>query len=298
MALVNINTGFEFGSRRIVSRAELLATGMRPAAITAAVRDKALLRVRRDHYALPGTDRHTLEAVRVGGRLGCVSAAAELGIFAFDTRFTHVHVLRDGSRLRSPQSRKLPLNAVPRDGVELHWWPLIDPADGTEYCIGVRDTLAQIIRCQEHNFALAALDTALHEQAIHQADLLEIFAHVPAQFQDLRRQVDERSEAGQETVLRRLILDAGMACEVQVTIIGVGRVDLLVEKCVAVEADSRGFHSSWEQRVKDINRDRLLSEHGYLHLRVPYQTIMFEPEAVIRAIRELVLIGRQGSRHA
>ncbi|RNE56393.1 DUF559 domain-containing protein [Cryobacterium tepidiphilum] len=281
-----------------MSRAELLSTGMRPAAITAAVRGKTLLRVRRDHYALPGTDQHILEAVRVGGRLGCVSAAAELGIFALDKRFTHVHIPPLSSRLRSPVSRRIPLNAGPRDRVELHWRPLIDPADGTDYCVGARDALAQIICCQAHNLALAALDTALHEGVINHADLPEIFASVPGTHRDLRRQIDARSEAGQETVLRRLVIDAGMECEIQVAIPGVGRVDVLVEKCVAVEADSHQFHSTWEQRVRDINRDRMLAERGYLTLRVLYQTIMFDPDAVIRAIRELVLIGRQGSRRA
>lgn len=295
---MHTHSGFEFGARRIVSRAELLATGMRPAAITAAVKCHALLRVRRDHYALPGTDRHTLEAVRVGGRLACVSAAAELGIFAFDTRLTHMHVPHEGSRLRSPQSRRLSLNAVPRDGAALHWWPLIGPADGTEYCVGARDALAQIIRCQEHNFALAALDTALHDGVISHADLPGIFDHVPRMHRDLRPQIDARSEAGQETVLRRLVIDAGMECEIQVPVPGVGRIDVLVEGCVAVEADSRRFHSSWEQRVRDINRDRMLAERGYLPLRVLYQTIMFEPDAVIKAIRALVLISRQGSRRA
>ena len=271
---------------------------MRPTGITAAVRANALIRVRRDHYALPGTDRHTLEAVRVGGRLGCVSAAAELGIFAFDSRFTHIHIPPLSSRLRSPQSKRHPLNAVSRHGVELHWSPLIDATDGTEYCVGARDALAQIIRCQERTFALASLDTALHEQVIGPADLPEIFAHVPAGYRDLWGQIDARSEAGQETVLRRLIMDAGLECEIQVMIPGIGRIDVLVEKCVAVEADSRRFHSSWEQRVSDINRDRLLAERGYLPLRLLYQNIMFEPEAVVRVIRELVLIARQGSRHA
>lgn len=180
----------------------------------------------------------------------------------------------------------------------MHWWPLLDPADGTEYCVGARDALAQIIRCQEHNFALAALDTALHEGVISHGDLPEIFGHVPRTRHGLRLQIDARSEAGQETVLRRLVIDAGMECEIQVAIPEVGRVDVLVEKCVAVEADSHHFHSSWEQRVRDINRDRLLAEHGYLPLRVLYRTIMFEPDAVIRAIRELVLIGRQGSARA
>src|SRR5665647_3663983 len=55
--------GPNFDGRRIVQRHELIASGMSGRAITEAVRTRSLLRVRRDHYALPDTDVHTLEAV-------------------------------------------------------------------------------------------------------------------------------------------------------------------------------------------------------------------------------------------
>jgi len=165
-------------------------------------------------------------------------------------------------------------------------------ADGSEYCVGVKDALVQIIRCQEPRFALAALDLALHERRIRPRDLDAIFARVPAAQQSLRAQINPRSEAGQESVLRQLILDAGLRCEIQVSIDGVGRVDFLVDGRVVVEADSQGFHKEWEQHVRDRTRDLLLAERGYLTLRVLYQHIMFEPETVVAAIRRLVLISR------
>jgi very-short-patch-repair endonuclease len=93
-------------------------------------------------------------------------------------------------------------------------------------------------------------------------------------------------------VLRQLILDAGLRCEIQVSIDGVGRVDFLVDGRVVVEADSQGFRKEWEQHVRDRTRDLLLAERGYLTLRVLYQHIMFEPETVVAAIRRLVLISR------
>lgn len=288
---------FLFGSRRIIHRVDLRRGGLSGLEITAAVRRADIIRVRRDHYARPGLDQHTLEAVRVGGRLACVSAAAELGLFAFDHSHTHLHLGREASRLRSPHTRFRPLAELPRDGVQLHWWPLIDEADGNEFCVGVRDALVQIIRCQEPRFALAALDLALHERRIRRGDLDAIFARVPEAGQGLRPQIDARSEAGQETVLRQLILDAGLRCEIQVYIDRVGRVDLLVEDCVVVEADSRGFHKEWEQHVRDRSRDLLLAERGYLTLRVLYQHIIFEPETVIAAIRRLVDIGRAARPH-
>ena len=284
-----------FGSRRIIHRVDLRRGGLSGMDITEAVRRQDIIRVRRDHYARPGLDQHTLEAVRVGGRLACVSAAAELGLFVFDDSHTHLHLDREASRLRSPQTRYRPLAELPRNGVELHWSPLIDPADGSEFCVGVKDALAQIIRCQEPRFALAALDLALHERRIQPRDLDTIFAVVPAARQGLREQIDTRSEAGQETVLRQVILDAGLRVEIQVSIADVGRVDLLVEGCVVVEADSRGFHKEWEQHVRDRTRDLLLAERGYLSLRVLYQHIMFEPETVVAAIRRLVDICHSGS---
>lgn len=283
------------GQCRIVSRQDLLNSGMRAKHITAAVRSNTLIRVRRDHYALPGTDRHTLEAVRIGGREACVSAAREIGFFAFDTQFTHVHIPREGSRLRSPQSRHVPLAAAPRDGIELHWWPLIDRTDGTEYCVGPRDALAQIIQCQEPHFALAALDTALHEHKIRGADLDEIFAHVPDKHGGLRSRIDARVDAGQESVLRDLFRSAGYRCDIQVHIDRVGRVDVLVEGCVVVEADSQSHHKAWEEHIRDRTRDRLLATLGYVTLRVLYQDIMFDPEGVLRAIQKLVDICRYGS---
>ncbi|MBX0299816.1 endonuclease domain-containing protein [Cryobacterium sp. 1639] len=284
-----------FGSRRIIHRMDLRRSGMSGGAITAAVRNGDIIRVRRDHYARPTLDQHTLEAVRVGGRLACVSAAAELGLFVFDDSHTHLHLDREASRLRSPHTRFRPLAELPRDGVQLHWWPLIDESEGTEFCVGVRDALVQIIRCQEPRFALAALDLALHERRIRHHDLAEIFARVPAAHQSLRPRINARSEAGQETVLREVILNAGLQCEIQVVIDGVGRVDTLVEGCVVVEADSQGFHKEWEQHVRDRSRDLLLAERGYVSLRVLYQHIMFEPETVVAAIRHLVEISRGGA---
>jgi len=294
---MNLMAVFTSGSQRIVNRRDLLESGLSGGQIAAAVRAGVLLRVRRDHYALPGTDRHTLEAVRVGGRLGCVSAAREMGIFAFDSTNTHLHVQREGSRLRSPQSRFHRLADVDRGGVMLHWSPLIDPLDGTEFCVGARDALAQIIQCQTRNFALAALDTALHEGQIVPADLGEIFGHVPEIYRSLRRRIDARVDAGQETVLRQLILNAGLRCDIQVTFEGIGRVDILVEGCVVVEADSKAHHKSWEQQRRDRTRDRLLAARGYPTLRVLYEDIMFDPAGVVEAIRALVEVCRSGSIH-
>jgi very-short-patch-repair endonuclease len=174
----------------------------------------------------------------------------------------------------------------------------MDRADGSEYCVGARDAVAQIIRCQPANFAIAALDTALHTGAIEHEDVADIFASVPAKYRDLRKYIDARADAGQESVLRRLVQRAGFRCEIQVEIRGVGRVDMVVEDCVVVEADSQRHHKAWEEHVRDRSRDRRLAELGFVSLRVLYQDIMFDPAGVIRAIDQLVKLCRNGSRRA
>src|ERR1700712_5051331 len=108
-------SAFEQSGARVLSRAELLAFGATGASLTAAVRARFLLRVRRDHYALPDCDPHVVEAVRIGGGLGCVSALADYGVYVTDSRFTHAHLDPLASRPRSPRNRFDPLSQTNRD---------------------------------------------------------------------------------------------------------------------------------------------------------------------------------------
>lgn len=283
---------FEELGKTVASRAELRAMGATGRMLTAAVRYNHLVRVRRDHYALPTTERSVQEAVRVGGRLGCLSALAHAGIFVGDARFTHAHVEPGSSRCRNPNNRFLPLNATERDGVELHWTPLVRPEEATEYSVGIVDALAQAVRCQHPWLAIASIDNALFTGAIRDQDIADLFASLPTQYQELRALVDGRAEAGQESVLRMIVRQAGLDCELQVHIAGVGRVDIVVEKCLVLEADSRLAHDGWELHVRDRNRDLDLARRGYASLRPVYQRIMYTPAQVREAIVTLLATNR------
>jgi very-short-patch-repair endonuclease len=228
-----------------------------------------------------------VEAVRVGGKLACVSALNRVGIFAFDASRTHLHLDRTMSRSRSPRDRFVALTPFNRFGTQLHWSPLVGD-DFSEHAVGVRDALIQSLRCQQPIHALASLDNALHLAAISEDDLAEIFANSPNRVQYLRRLIDPRAESGQETVLRTIIQQTGYSVEPQVEFPTIGRVDFVVGGSLVVEADSRLAHDGWEAHVRDRRRDLALATLGYMSLRPAYQHTMNHPELVRDAIIALL----------
>ena len=272
----------------IASRADLRALGATDRMLTSAARSHHLLRVRRDHYAIPGTDLHVLRAVRVGGRLACVSALRHEGIFGFDYTNTHIHLRKSASRSRSPRTRAVPLTAVNREGARLHWHPLIDEHDGNGFTVGVVDALAQVVRCNHPWHAIASLDNALFLGKINEDDLATLFGHLPDRFGALRFQVDGRSEAGQETVLRCAFRAVGLDPELQVDVPGIGRVDQVLEGRLIVEADSRQAHDGWELHVRDRDRDIDAARLGYMSLRPAYNRTMHATNDVVEAVVHLL----------
>lgn len=269
---------------RIATRRQLMRLGMSPLDLTEGVRAGQLLRVRRDRYALPSTTPAILEAVRVGGLLSCVSAADFHGIWVPDEPFTHIAMVHEASRMRSPRNRFVPLSPENRDGCELHWWPLVEPDAASLHSVSVVDSLVHIIRCKPRPIAVSALDSALFEKKIARSDLERIFAAVPAKFALLRGDIDGRSMSGLETIARLMVRDAGLHCESQAHFRGVGDVDLLVEHCVVVETDGRKWHDKKPAQRRDYDRDVILAARGITVLRFNYRQIMYHPEQVMAAI--------------
>jgi hypothetical protein len=281
---------FDESNRRVLSRAELRARGATGASLTAAVRSGFLLRIRRDHYALPDSDRHLVEAVRIGGRLGCISALADAGIFVADSMFTHVHLDPLASRSRSPRDRFIPLTRDNRDGVQIHWTNLMDASDGTEFRIGLRDALLQSLSCQSRWNSVATFDSALHLGLVTREDIDAVFDQAPTRTKTVASLIDARAESGPESILRLIVGSAGFRCVPQVTIAGVGRVDLVVEDRLVLEADSRAWHEGWEKQRADRERDIELARRRYLSLRPLSDHILHSPQAVREAIEGLMAI--------
>jgi very-short-patch-repair endonuclease len=248
--------------------------------------------VRRDHYALPDCDRHVVEAVRIGGRLGCISALADAGVFVADSSFSHVHLDPLASRSRSPHDRFVPLRRENRDGVEIHWTKLMDQRDGDECRVGLRDALLQSLSCQSLWNSVATFDSALHLGVVTAADVAAVFNLAPKRTRVVAPLIDARAESGPESILRMIVRSAGFRCVPQVTIAGVGRVDLVVEDRLVLEADSRTWHEGWEKQRADRERDIELARRRYLSLRPVSDHILYSPRSVREAIEGLLAISR------
>ena len=272
----------------VASREQLFSIGATSRMLTGGVRSGVLLRVRRDHYALPSTDLHVLRAVRVGGRLGCMTALRAFGIFGFEGQVTHIHLPRELSRARSPHDRRHHLTRANRAGTELHWSALLEPEAGSEVSVGVVDALAQTVRCSPPHLALASIENALFLGKVDGSGIADLFAGLGSEHQFLRARIDPRSESGQETVLRTAVEDAGLRSEIQVLIPGVGRVDGVVEGRLIWEADSRLAHDGWELHVRDRDRDIDAARLGYMSLRPAYNRTMHRTNEVVDAIRHLL----------
>ncbi len=270
-----------------MTRAELFAQGMTRRVITEAVSLGTLIRARRDHYLAGETPDQIVRAVRVGGRLTCLSLLQLRGVFVLTNQKLHVHLPRTASRLRSPHDRRRP----PRPRVEraerFHWLPLSEEP-GNATCVSIVDALAQAVLCQTPRAAIATLDSALHKGLITARQISEVFALLPAKHGVLRPLIDGRAESGSETLMRLMLRALGCDVQVQVTFEGIGRVDLLVDGWLVVECDSKEFHSDWKTQVEDRRRDLALAARGYVTLRPTARMIFDEPETVVAAVRGIL----------
>ncbi|MCW3493693.1 endonuclease domain-containing protein [Microbacterium sp. SSM24] len=270
----------------VFSRADLFREGHTRRSIQSAVRRGLLIHARRDRYLPADAPEALVRAVRVGGRLTCLSLLALLGVFVLENRRLHVHLAYTSSRLSSPHHRGSPLGGAARRGLRLHWMSLVDECAGG--AVGLVDALIHAVLCQPPRAAVATLDSALNRGLIDIAQLAMVFAGLPARYSALAPLVDGRAESGPETLVRLMARALGCHVELQVTFEGIGRVDLVLDGWLVVECDSKQFHASWAAQARDRERDAALAALGYSTLRLSAAMVMYRPESVLAALRGLI----------
>ncbi|UYO97007.1 hypothetical protein OED01_15615 [Microbacterium sp. M28] len=264
-------------ARVIVTRSDLRLAGMTGRDITASVRAGTIVRLRRDRYAVRPVTADIAEAVRIGGRLSCLSLLRMIGVFVLTCTALHVHVVPGTSRVRAPRAST----------TRVHWDAVTD--DRAPLHVGsLRDAVRLSIRCQPPRAAIATLDSVLHHGLLSAEELREIFEGLPARFRPLIGLVDASAESGPETFVRLVLRSLGVRFETQVTIPGIGRVDFLVEGWLIVECDSRAFHEGWDKQVDDRRRDIAAARAGYVTVRPLATDILDGSDTVRRQLAEVI----------
>lgn len=267
------------------TRSQLLAEGWSVRQIARAVHLGRLIRVRRGHYATPETPTAVVQAVRVGGRLACVSELRHRGVWTREPALVHVHVPPNAARLRSPDDRT---RRRTRGEVVVHWVPLRAPRHATASHVGVIDALTCAAECLQRREAIAAIDSALNLGLVSSAQLREAWRGLTCE--PLLDETDAAAQSGLETIVRVVALALGFRVRIQVRFSGIGVADILIEDWIVVETDGSEFHESAAPSARDRRRDARHAAAGRTPLRFRYSQVVHELPTVVAAI-----IGAVGS---
>lgn len=270
---------------------ELLRIGMTSHRLTATVRDGRLIRARQGWYALPGADEAFVRAVRVGGRLAGVSAAASYGLAVRHGHPLHVHVPRRASRLRSQRDRHLRLSDSPGEATVIHRDTVTGPTPATRFRVSLLDCLFHVLVGEHEDDAVACLDSALRMGLADQIALELLRRRLPIRCRYLVEVADGRSDSYPESVARRRLARAGIPSTPQVPVLGERWIDLVVGDRLALEIDGAGKYTNdmtpgaVAKRVDaDRQRDAFLEALGYHVIRLSYRMVVSDWPATLSMI--------------
>ena len=233
----------------IATTQQLARHGVSAYALRRAVYDGRVTRIRRGIYACTHIDSDTARAARANGAVSCVSALRRAGVWAGHSDQLHVHVSPTESGLARERDPEIRYHwARPRFGMVNRFTPTRTEA------------LWLAIHCLDGENAVAAMESAIHEQFLSVAEVRRIAALAPRRLQPEIRHMVTNSGSGNETIVRLRLLNVGYRVESQGHVPGMGHEDLVVEDCVGLDVDGRAWHG--EDRFA-IDRDRDLRVEGF-----------------------------------
>lgn len=245
-------------------------------------------------YALPGTPADVVAARAAGGLVTCVSLAAHLGLPMLEPPEAP-HVAVPGNR-GAPTSRSLP------PGTVIHWDSSVTARSvtrtGTAPIASTPEALLHVMSCLPRRDAVALIDSALNRSHCTLAQLQALRPRSGRlRFDQVLRAVDGRSQSLPESFLRLALISAGLRAEPQVVLLGVGQVDLLVERLLVVEVDGFAYHSGRREFREDRRRDRVAGTLDIPVLRFVFEdAVHFSDRSVLEVTEVLDRLKRRGAR--
>jgi len=282
----------------IACRSELLDRGFRDVQFAAAVRGGAILRIRRGYFATPAAPLDGRVAVRLGGRVGCLSALRSYGLWGgFRDEATHITLPRNASRLRwrSDDDGGMRADRYPARPCRVHWRDrpvLRRPSRASSWRVELHEALSDAAGCAPRADVRAAFESAVAAGALRLSTAQTL---LDASWSRERAPMTllAGSGSGAESHLVEILLALRVAFVQQVEFAGVARVDALVERCLVIEVDGYRYHAAEPQFEADRRRDARLLALGYPVLRLPARTVVEQPELATRLIVEALATVRR-----
>ncbi len=235
-----------------------------------------LTRVRRSWLVDATCSNARRLAAEGGGRITCVTAADELGLWTPTADAVHIAVASTASRVRV-------------EGASTHWarGPIPVPSRSAEEPL--LNVLFHAARCLETPDALAVWESALHLQRITAVELARVKWR-SSRAERLASVASSLSDSGVETHFLWLMREVGVDVRQQVWVDG-HPLDGLIGEFLAVQIDGFEHHSSAPDRRRDIRADARLALRGYTVLRFDYYQLLFEPDEVQQTVLAAIAQG-------
>lgn len=251
------------------------------------IRRGELIRVRRGVYAARSACVAAVEAAAHGGSLGCESAARHLGIWVLEDGRTHVW-MRGGRHHHAADAERC-------DCVR-HW---DDGGSASAFALPpVPRILFQIYRCRGAEAFFVALESARRLELQTTADLAWLRDRVDGCGKALIDFSRDDADSGLESLVRLRTRERGWTVRTQASIVATGRVDLLVDGWLIIEADGKDNHDAPSHRHRDLVRDATAASWGHVTLRFDYAMIVHDWDLVERAIVALMGLRPPASEHS
>ncbi|MFT3715903.1 MAG: hypothetical protein QM774_08130 [Gordonia sp. (in: high G+C Gram-positive bacteria)] len=257
--------------RGVTSWARLRHRGVTRPELERALADGSVRRLRRGWYAIDGAHPVVVEAVLGDGVCSCLSALRLHGVWVPTDRRTHIRARnsahnRHGARFCHRHGRPLPETTAVDD---------------------VPIALAHAVRCLDAEGTVVVLDSIRNLGLMTSREVETALAETPLRVRRLLDRCDQ-AESGTESMVRLRLRARRIGVRPQITIPGLGRVDLLVGSRLIIEVDSEEFHLTPEQWEKDHQRDRQAALLGYERIRLTYRDVVFGWARVEGQILDLI----------
>lgn len=238
--------------------------GFSPYHVAAAVSNGSVIRVRRSWIALPGSDRALVGAASAGGRTTCLTEADRLGLWVPPETASGLHIAVAPTASRFPDGWDL----------RLHWARGPAPVPRHALSEPLLNVLFHAALCQPRESALAIWESALRTGQVT-ADVLRRVRWGSALARELAALASELSDSGLETIFVHRARPLGVAIRQQMWIDG-HPLDVLLGECLAVQLDGYAFHSSPDNRRRDMRADARLALRGITVLRFDWHQVLFD----------------------